>query len=44
MPGANALIATNPTDSYDALIARAQIAALTKDWAAVDRWFGEAVR
>ncbi len=44
MAGAEALIATTPIDSYDALIARAKIAALAKDWATVDRWFGEAVR
>ena len=44
MPGAQALIATTPTDSYDALIGRAKIAAVAKDWSGVDRWFGEAVR
>jgi tetratricopeptide (TPR) repeat protein len=44
MAGAQALIATTPLDSDDALRMRGKIAAVAKDWAAVDRWFGEAAR
>jgi tetratricopeptide (TPR) repeat protein len=44
MAGAQALIATTPLDSDDALRMRGRIAAVAKDWAAVDRWFDEATR
>jgi tetratricopeptide (TPR) repeat protein len=44
MAGAQALIATTPLDSDDALRMRGRIAVVAKDWAAADRWFEAATR
>jgi tetratricopeptide (TPR) repeat protein len=44
MAGAQALIATTPLDSDDALRMRGRIAAVARDWPAVDRWFEAATR
>ena len=37
--GAAAVIASTPSDAYDAVRARGRIAAAGRDWAAADRWF-----
>jgi tetratricopeptide (TPR) repeat protein len=42
--GAQALIATTPLDSYDAVIMRGRIAALAGDGRLADYWFGEAMK
>ncbi|HEY5106649.1 MAG TPA: hypothetical protein VII73_07740 [Caulobacteraceae bacterium] len=44
MAGAQALIATTPPDCYLCVRVRGQIAAQKRDWAAAERWFGEAIR
>jgi hypothetical protein len=42
--GAEALVATTPTDCYPCLRVRGQIAAIKGDWVSSDRWFAEAAK
>jgi tetratricopeptide (TPR) repeat protein len=44
MAAAEALIASTPLGSYDAVVMRGRIAALAGDARTADHWFGEAVR
>jgi len=44
LAGAQALLARTPTDCYDCLRRRGQVAALAGDAAGADRWFAAAVR
>ena len=44
LAGAQALIATTPLDSYDAVIMRGRIAALAGDARTADHWFAEAAK
>jgi tetratricopeptide (TPR) repeat protein len=40
--GAEALISATPTDCYDCVRVRGQLAAMAHDWPAAERWFAEA--